>query len=60
PMMGLELPMKVLAWKDTEGQVWLSYLDPLELQKRHNLKQVKIITKMRNTLNAFTNQAVQK
>ena len=60
PLMGLDLPMKALAWTDAQGQVWLSYLDPLVLQKRHNLKQPDIIQKMSNALNAFTNQAVQK
>ncbi|MFW2371722.1 MAG: DUF302 domain-containing protein [Gammaproteobacteria bacterium] len=60
PLMGLDLPMKALAWSDASGQVWLSYLDPLALQKRHNLKRVDIIQKMTNALNAFTNQVVQK
>jgi len=60
PMMGLDLPMKALAWKDTEGQVWLSYLDPLELQKRHNLKSSEIVNKMNKALNNFTDKAVQK
>ncbi len=59
PMMGLELPMKVLAWKDAEGQVWLSYLNPTVLQTRHGLKQSEIISKMSNSLNAFTDTAIQ-
>lgn len=60
PMMGLDLPMKALAWKDSEGQVWLSYLDPMELKKRHDLKSSEIVNKMRNALNNFTDKAVQK
>lgn len=59
PMMGLDLPMKVLAWKDAEGQVWLSYLNPTVLQKRHGLKQSEIISKMSNILNAFTDTVIQ-
>lgn len=37
PSIALDLPLKVLAWQDDSGQVWLSYNDPAYLQKRHNL-----------------------
>lgn len=60
PMMGLDLPMKALAWKDTNGQVWLSYLKPSVLQTRHKLKQTAIIKKMTAALNAMTNKAIEK
>ena len=59
PMMGLDLPMKALAWKDANGQVWLSYLNPKVLQKRHGLKQDDIIYKMGNALNSFTDNAIK-
>ena len=58
PMMGLELPMKALAWKDASGQVWLSYLKPVILQQRHQLKNSAIINKMTQALDAMTSQAV--
>jgi len=58
PMMGLDLPMKALAWKDAKGQVWLSYLKPAVLQARHHLKQAAIIKKMTGALNAMTNKAI--
>ncbi len=60
PMMGLDLPMKALAWKDANGQVWLSYLKPSVLQNRHQLKQTGIIKKMAGALNAMTNKAIEK
>ena len=60
PMMGLDLPMKALAWKDANGQVWLSYLKPSVLQKRHHLKQSGIIKKMTGALNAMTSKALVK
>jgi len=60
PMMGLDLPMKALAWKDSNGQVWLSYLKPSVLQARHHLKQAAIIKKMTGALNAMTNKAIAK
>ena len=59
-MMGLDLPMKALAWKDAKGQVWLSYLKPSVLQQRHSLKTQAIINKMTGALNKFTSAAVGK
>jgi uncharacterized protein (DUF302 family) len=39
PSMALDLPLKVLAWEDEKGQVWLSYNSPTYLQRRHGLKE---------------------
>ena len=58
PLMGLDLPMKALAWKEASGQVWLSYLKPTVLQQRHQLKNDTIINKMARALDAMTQQAV--
>ena len=60
PMMGLELPMKALAWRDDQGQVWLSYLKPSALQQRHQLKNDAIIGKITGALDTFTSKAVDK
>jgi len=60
PMMGLELPMKALAWKDDKGQVWLSYLKPSVFQARYNLKNQAIIDKITGALDAMTSKAVSK
>jgi uncharacterized protein (DUF302 family) len=35
--IGLDLPLKVLAWEDTEGKVWVTYNDPAWLEARHGL-----------------------
>ncbi len=37
PRIAIELPFKALAWKDGDGQVWLSYNTPKYLQERHGL-----------------------
>ncbi|WP_040695687.1 DUF302 domain-containing protein [Nodosilinea nodulosa] len=37
PAIALELPLKVLAWEAVDGDVWLSYNDPLYLQQRFSL-----------------------
>jgi uncharacterized protein (DUF302 family) len=57
-MMGLDLPMKALAWEDDAGQVWLSYLKPSVMQQRHGLKNDAIIQKMTGALDAMTSKAV--
>ena len=57
-LMALELPMKALSWKDENGQVWLAYLNPSEYQRRHNIKNEKLINKMKQALNGVTNKAL--
>jgi uncharacterized protein (DUF302 family) len=35
--VGIDLPLKVLAWQDEAGKVWLSYNDMSWLAQRHQL-----------------------
>ena len=37
PSVAIDLPLKALAWQDTEGKVWLSYNAPEYLQQRHGI-----------------------
>lgn len=37
PTSAIDLPWKALAWKDADGQVWLSYNDPAYVQHRFGL-----------------------
>jgi len=39
PSIGIDLPLKTLAWEDPNGKVWLSYNSPEYLQQRHDLKE---------------------
>lgn len=34
PEAGLDLPLKVLAWEDTEAKVWVAYNDPAYIMQR--------------------------
>ncbi|HEB92890.1 MAG TPA: DUF302 domain-containing protein [Gammaproteobacteria bacterium] len=34
---GIDLPMKMLVWKDAAGQAWLSYNDPVYIARRHGI-----------------------
>jgi uncharacterized protein (DUF302 family) len=36
-IVGIDLPLKLLAWEDAAGKVWLSYNDPRWLARRHAL-----------------------
>ncbi len=33
--IGIDLPLKALAWEDADGKVWLSYNEPAWLARRH-------------------------
>jgi uncharacterized protein (DUF302 family) len=37
PLIGIELPLKVLVWEDPSGKTRLSYVDPVELARRYDL-----------------------
>ena len=37
PTAAIDLPLKALAWQDANGQVWLSYNDPVYIQRRFGL-----------------------
>ena len=36
--IGIDLPLKLLAWEDASGQTWLGYNDPLWLAERHGIQ----------------------
>lgn len=38
PSIAIDLPLKVLAWEDESGKVWLSYNSPAYMKQRHDLK----------------------
>ena len=55
---GIDLPLKALAWKDENGDVFLSYNDPAYVAKRHHIgNRSKILKKMSGALNKLSNVA---
>jgi uncharacterized protein (DUF302 family) len=49
--VAIDLPMKALAWADSEGQVWLTYNDPGYLVQRHDITdRDPLVEKMRRVL----------
>src|SRR5882757_2129715 len=39
PSAGIDLPLKILAWEDAQGKVWVSYNSLDYLRERHGLPQ---------------------
>jgi uncharacterized protein (DUF302 family) len=44
PTAAIDLPLKALAWQDSDGKVWLSYNDPEYIKKRFGLSDDQIKT----------------
>ncbi len=58
---GIDLPLKLLAWQDAEGQVWIAYNDPAYLVQRHDITdRGEVVEKMRNALRNFADAATAK
>jgi uncharacterized protein (DUF302 family) len=56
---GLELPMRVLAWEDEDGDTWLAYNSPQSIVDRLNLQDVSNATgMMMAALNELTGYAI--
>ena len=57
---GIDLPLKALAWKDEEGQVWLTYNDPSYIANRHAITdRAEIVAKMTSALDKLTGAAIK-
>jgi uncharacterized protein (DUF302 family) len=59
--VGLDLPLKALAWQDQAGAVWLSYNDPSYLSNRHSLTGScdSAIDAMRKALDGLSSSAIR-
>ena len=58
--MGLELPMKVLAYQDDKGKVWLAYTRPDVLKQRNGItNRDPLFAKMTKVLDKITDKAAQ-
>lgn len=57
--IGIDLPLKALAWEDATGTVWLTYNDPAWLAARHDIgaTSTAVTTAMAGALKALTAQA---
>jgi uncharacterized protein (DUF302 family) len=55
--IGIDLPLKALAFEDTDGTVWLCYNDPAWLAARHGVVAGEVTKAMATALAAATNHA---
>jgi len=60
--IGIDLPLKVLAWEDASGKTWLSSNDLKWLAQRHNLSHEvdPIVSTLSAVLGAVLGAVLQK
>ncbi len=51
--VGIDLPLKMLAWEDAQGQVWLGYNDPAYLAQRHGVSQCPAVGALSKALSSL-------
>ena len=55
---GIDLPLKMLAYEDEKGQVWLTYNDPQYIANRHGITdRAEVVAKMTKALDNFSSVA---
>lgn len=60
PQAAIDLPMRVVAWEDKDGKVWVGYVKPETLKTRHGLAGVdEPLKMMAGALDAFTKAAAE-
>jgi uncharacterized protein (DUF302 family) len=55
--IGIDLPLKALAYEDADGTVWLCYNDPAWLATRHGIAAAEVTKILAAALAAMTGQA---
>jgi uncharacterized protein (DUF302 family) len=56
--VGIDLPLKALAWEDASAQVWLGYNDPEFLAQRHAVADCPVTETLQKALAGFAAAAV--
>ncbi len=57
---GLDLPIRVAAWQDGNGQVWIGYNAPQWLASRHGIEnRAELVGKMTGALDNLTSAAAK-
>lgn len=61
PTIGIDLPLKALAWEDAEGKVWLTYNAASYLRERHDVRGAdEPLGKLEKGLDAMANKALEQ
>lgn len=56
---GLDLPLRVLVYEDSEGKTWISYHNPQELKEDYQLADSPAVAKAEQALDKMTSGAAQ-
>ena len=60
PLAGIDLPFKAIAWEDSQGKIWLSYIDGSYIDKRYNVKgAAKYVTNINETIEKIMSEALR-
>ena len=60
PLAGIDLPFKAIAWEDSQGKVWLSYIDGSYIDKRYNVKgAAKYVKNINETIEKIMSEALR-
>ena len=58
--VGIDLPLKALAWQDEQGQVWLGYNDPAFVAQRHGVAQCPAVVPLNKAMAALVAETVER
>lgn len=58
--VGIDLPLKALAWEDASGQAWLAYNDPAYLAQRHGVAGCPVVANLRKALGGLAESATSR
>jgi uncharacterized protein (DUF302 family) len=60
PLIGMELPIRILVWEDEEKVTQITYIDPLTLGESYNItKNIEILRKISSALSIIIAEATQ-
>ncbi len=57
--VGIDLPLKALAWQDDKGQVWLGYNEPQFIAARHGVPSCAVIPNLKKALEGLAAEATK-
>ena len=57
--VGIDLPLKMLAWQDESGKVWLGYNEPAYVAERHGAGSCAVVPNISKALEGFASKATR-
>jgi len=58
--VGIDLPLKALAWQDDAGQVWLGYNEPQFIAVRHGVPNCAVVPNLKKALESLAAEATKR